>query len=118
MYSILKWWDINNTCNYGFRCINCRCADGGGGNGAFGDGGGGGEVIYIQNYSIQGGNYSIQCGIVFTTIANRQSRLNTLAGDIIKANGRGDGGSFSTSISVNRRYPPKAYNTLSAFTLP
>ena len=93
-------------------------AGGRGGTGAYSGGGVAGEVIYYPSYPISAGNYNIQVGIDSTTISNRDSRIYIGTTDYLKSKGGGDGAYYSTSLSVARRYPPKAYNTLSALAQP
>ena len=89
-----------------------------GGNGGFAGGGGAGEVIYIPNYILPQGVYNITIGIDSATPANRISKLyyQPTFTDLITANGGGDGGSVIRSYSIERRYPPKLYNSVTART--
>jgi hypothetical protein len=93
-------------------------AGGRGGSSSFAGGGGAGEVIYIPNYILPQGVYNITIGIDSATPANRISKLyyQPTFTDLITANGGGDGGSVIRTYSIERRYPPKLYNSVTART--
>lgn len=80
-----------------------------------GGGGGAGEVIYYPNFNIPTGSYQVQVGIDSATPANRKSSIYQGGTDLIFALGGGDGGGGFT-LDIERRFPPKAYDTLSATT--
>ena len=55
-----------------------------------------GGYLYIQNYTLSAGIYSIQCGRDSATFTHRQSRIYIGSTEFIKALDGGNGGNGAT----------------------